>query len=116
LLESAVQSSPGEDLAAYAQSLLEDFKKESLHPGEEPQPPFSGRRPAFRAGLPVEPLSERELQVLRLLAAGSSNPEIAAQLYISLNTVKSHLKNIYGKLGVTRRGQATARARDLHLL
>jgi LuxR family maltose regulon positive regulatory protein len=64
----------------------------------------------------VEPLSERELQVLRLLAAGSSNPEIAAQLYISLNTVKSHLKNIYGKLGVTRRGQATARARDLHLL
>jgi LuxR family maltose regulon positive regulatory protein len=61
-------------------------------------------------------LSERELEVLRLLAAGYSNPEIAGQLYISLNTVKSHLKNIYAKLGVTRRGQATARARDLQLL
>ena len=64
----------------------------------------------------VEPLSERELQVLRLVAAGLSNREIADQLIISLGTVKSHVHNIYGKLGVRNRAQAIARARELKLL
>jgi LuxR family maltose regulon positive regulatory protein len=64
----------------------------------------------------VEPLSERELEVLRLVAAGLSNREIAAELVIAVGTVKRHLHNIYGKLGVHSRIQAAADARDLGLL
>jgi len=71
---------------------------------------------AVEAQLLVEPLSERELQVLRLVAAGLSNREIADQLIISLGTVKSHVHNIYGKLGVGSRSQAIARAQELKLL
>ena len=59
----------------------------------------------------IEPLSERELEVLRLLASGLSNQEISARLVVSQNTVKSHIKNIYGKLGVNSRTQAIARSR-----
>ena len=64
----------------------------------------------------VEPLSERELEVLRLIAAGKSNREIAAALVVTLNTVKKHSSHIYGKLGVNGRTQAVARARELGLL
>jgi LuxR family maltose regulon positive regulatory protein len=64
----------------------------------------------------LEPLSERELEVLRLIVAGLSNPEIARELVIAVSTVKSHVNHIYGKLGVERRTQATARARELGLL
>jgi LuxR family maltose regulon positive regulatory protein len=64
----------------------------------------------------IEPLSERELQVLRLVAAGKSNPEIAAELVLAVGTVKAHTSNIYGKLGVRSRTQAVARARELKLL
>ncbi|MBN1400186.1 MAG: hypothetical protein JXA74_05075 [Anaerolineae bacterium] len=64
----------------------------------------------------VEPLSERELEVLQLIAAGYSNAEIARQLYIALGTVKRHINNIYGKLDVRSRTQAVAKARDLGLV
>jgi LuxR family maltose regulon positive regulatory protein len=64
----------------------------------------------------VEPLSERELEVLRLVAAGLSNREIAEELYLSINTVKAHTKNIYSKLNVRGRMQAADRARELDLL
>jgi LuxR family maltose regulon positive regulatory protein len=64
----------------------------------------------------IEPLSERELEVLRLLADGLSNPEIAQKLYLSVGTVKVHLKHIYGKLDVSSRTQAAARAHELGLL
>ena len=64
----------------------------------------------------VEPLSEREMDVLRLIVAGLSNPEIAEELVIAVSTVKSHINHIYGKLGVSRRTQAVARAQTLHLL
>ena len=64
----------------------------------------------------VEPLSERELEVLRLLADGLSNPEIAAALVVAVSTVHSHCKSIYGKLGVHRRWDAVQRARDLSLI
>jgi len=64
----------------------------------------------------VEPLSERELEILRLIAAGRSNPEIAELLYLSLNTVKWHAKNLYGKLQVGSRVEAVARAQELELL
>jgi LuxR family maltose regulon positive regulatory protein len=72
-------------------------------------------RPPKIEGL-VETLSERELEVLYLIAAGLSNSEIADKLFISLNTVKTHLKNIYGKLNVKSRTQAVARAKELGLL
>jgi LuxR family maltose regulon positive regulatory protein len=61
----------------------------------------------------VEPLSDREIEVLQLIAEGLTNPEIATRLYLSLNTVKAHTRNIYGKLGVNNRTQAGARARTL---
>jgi LuxR family maltose regulon positive regulatory protein len=64
----------------------------------------------------VEPLSDRELEVLRLLAAGMSNPEIAEQLYIAVSTVRSHCKSIYGKLNVHKRWDAVHRAQELGLL
>ena len=58
----------------------------------------------------VEPLSGRELEVLQLIAEGLSNQQIASRLYLSLNTVKVHSRNIYDKLGVHNRTQAVARA------
>jgi LuxR family maltose regulon positive regulatory protein len=64
----------------------------------------------------VTPLSERELDVLRLMGAGEQNKEIAAELYLALNTVKKHVTHIFEKLGVTNRTEATARARELGLL
>jgi LuxR family maltose regulon positive regulatory protein len=64
----------------------------------------------------VEPLSERELEILRLIAAGRSNPEIADMLYLSLNTVKWHVKNLYSKLNVGSRIEAVACAQELELL
>ncbi|NJP04190.1 MAG: response regulator transcription factor [Chloroflexaceae bacterium] len=64
----------------------------------------------------VEPLTRREREVLRLIAAGLSNQEIARQLVIVEGTVKVHIKRIYGKLGVSNRTQAVARARQVGLL
>jgi LuxR family maltose regulon positive regulatory protein len=64
----------------------------------------------------IESLSERELEVLQLIAAGLTNPEIASSLFLALNTVKAHTRNIYGKLGVHSRTQAVARARALGIL
>jgi LuxR family maltose regulon positive regulatory protein len=64
----------------------------------------------------VEPLSERELEVLRLLAAGLESPEIARELIIGVSTARTHIKNIYGKLDVHGRVQAIERARALGLV
>jgi LuxR family transcriptional regulator, maltose regulon positive regulatory protein len=61
-------------------------------------------------------LSERELEVLRLVAAGRPNREIAGELYVAVDTVKKHLTHIFAKLGASNRTEATARARDLGLL
>ncbi len=71
--------------------------------------------PPPQSGL-VEPLSERELEIVRLVAAGDSNREIAARLFITEGTVKNHVTNILGKLGVRDRTQAAIRARELGLL
>ncbi|MEO8393975.1 MAG: tetratricopeptide repeat protein [Chloroflexota bacterium] len=64
----------------------------------------------------VAPLTERELEILRLTAVGRSNRQIASELFLTLNTVKSHIHHIYGKLGVSSRTQAVFRAQELHLL
>ena len=61
-------------------------------------------------------MSERELEVLELFAEGLTNREIASRLYLALNTVKAHSRNIYGKLGVHSRSRAVAKARALGLL
>jgi ATP/maltotriose-dependent transcriptional regulator MalT len=63
-----------------------------------------------------EPLSPRELEVLRHIAAGRSNAEIARTLVIAVSTVKTHINSIFGKLGVTSRSQAIARAHALHIV
>ena len=64
----------------------------------------------------IEPLTQRELEILRLIREGYSNQEIAERLVITLHTVKKHSSNIYSKLGVNNRTQAVARARQLGLV
>ena len=70
------------------------------------------------AGLPglVEPLTPRELEVLGMLAAGRSNQVIAAELVVTLDTVKKHVSHVLGKLGAANRTEAVARARELELI
>jgi LuxR family maltose regulon positive regulatory protein len=64
----------------------------------------------------AEPLTGREVEILRLVTGGMRNQEIADQLFISLGTVKRHIANVYGKLGVSHRTEAVARAKELDLL
>jgi LuxR family maltose regulon positive regulatory protein len=85
---------------------------EACRPATEPEPPD---RAAEEETL-VEPLSERERIVLRYLTSALSNVEIAAELYVSVNTVKTHIKSIYRKLDTTGRREAVRRARELRLL
>ena len=68
-----------------------------------------------KTGTMPEPLSDRELEILQLIATGHSNQEIADNLVIALSTVKSHINNLYGKLGTNRRTQAISIARELRL-
>jgi LuxR family maltose regulon positive regulatory protein len=77
-----------------------------------PLPAASSARPTSLA----EPLSERELDVLRLLVSELNGPEIADRLMVSLNTMRTHTKNIYSKLGVGNRRAAIQRAQELDLL
>jgi DNA-binding NarL/FixJ family response regulator len=72
--------------------------------------------PAAQMEQLVEPLSERELEILALIARGASNKEIAGQLFIAEGTVKNHVTHILGKLGVRDRTQAALKARELGLL
>jgi DNA-binding CsgD family transcriptional regulator len=78
-----------------------------------PTPPGA---PLPRTGEPLEPLSQRELEVLLMVATGRSNQEIAAELYVATGTVKAHLNNIFRKLEARSRLEAVTRARDLRLL
>jgi LuxR family maltose regulon positive regulatory protein len=80
---------------------------------------LAGRRPASPLGEPqplLEPLSESETRVLRYLPTNLSAPEIAGELYVAVSTVKTHVKHIYGKLGVHCRAEAVKRARAVGLL
>jgi len=87
----------------YVETLLEAFRV-------TPPPAHATRQ------LLPEPLSHREREVVRLIAAGLTNNGIADSLYISPETVKKHVGNVFGKLGVSNRTSAAARARDLGLL
>ena len=78
--------------------------------GQSPASPPTGAQP------PLEPLSETEIRVLRYLPTNLSTPEIANQLYVSPNTVKTHMHHLYAKLGTHRRSDTVARARALGLL
>ncbi len=96
-------------IEVYARALLDTFTRASIA-----QPAISLIHPA-RVSLP-EPLSERELQVLKLMAAGLSNRDIADKDIVSINTVKTQVKSIYGKLGTHTREDAISAARKLGLV
>jgi ATP/maltotriose-dependent transcriptional regulator MalT len=85
-----------------------------MRPSPAPASTTPALPPTAEDGL--EPLSERELEVLQLLATGRSNREIAAELYVATGTVKAHLNHIFRKLQARSRLQAVTRARELRLL
>ena len=84
--------------------------------GEKPAAPRAGRDTAAVVPGLVGQLTDRELQVLRLLAAGRSNQRIAHDLVVALNTVKKHVTHVLGKLGAANRTEAVARARQFGLI
>jgi len=89
---------------AYLDSLFEAFQAAF---GEAAGP---------KPGKLLDPLTPRELDIMRLISKGYSNPEIASELVVTLNTIKKHTSNIYSKLGVRSRTQAIARAQQMNLL
>ena len=94
-------------LNSYADKLLVAFTQ----PMAAPKSAIIHRNPDM-----LEPLSERELEVLKLLRSELSGPEIAQQLIVSLNTLRTHTNNIFKKLGVNNRRAAVRRAEELDLL
>jgi DNA-binding NarL/FixJ family response regulator len=86
-------------------------------PAQAPDPPDGDELPRATTPEPLEELlSRRELVVLKLLAAGHTNKEIAQELFIAQGTVKAHVASVYRKLGVHSRAEAVSRAKDLGLL
>jgi LuxR family transcriptional regulator, maltose regulon positive regulatory protein len=117
-LASAVQQQGSMETrpsVAYVQKLLAAFPATVAHPDRSRKD--TRREEAGPSQSPLlEPLTTREQDVLELLAAGLSNAEIAARLIVTVGTVKTHIKSIYGKLGVHSRTQAILRAREIGLL
>ncbi len=107
-----------ERIRQYARKLLAAFGDKEAHPLDSTSPAGTSQGKPSPLGLQplIEPLSERELEVLRLMAEGLTNQEIASGLFLSPNTVKVHTRNIYGKLDAHNRTQAAARARELGIL
>ena len=103
---AAEQVPPG-----YLARLLAAFSPAAARPARPPGRAVAGPLPGL-----VEPLSERELEVLALVATGRSNQQIAEELVVALDTAKKHVSHILDKLGVVNRTQAVARARELQLL
>lgn len=98
-------------LIAEIRGLLAGPEPSGTWRGRGEQGRLEGSRPRL-----TEPLSESELRVLRYLPTNLTAPEIAGELYVSRNTVKTHMRRLYAKLGVHRRTEAVSRARDLGLL
>ncbi len=103
LMADLKSATPGREL--YAQKVLDSFS--SIRPLRPPASPSFGL---------VEPLTEREMEVLQLMALGRTNQEIAQQLIVARGTIKAHAASIYRKLDVTNRTEAVARARELGAL
>lgn len=98
-------------LPMYTHQLLAAFREET---GAPPTPAIPNS-PKSAQSL-VEPLSDRELEILQLIAEGLSNQDISKKLFLALSTVKGHNRNIFGKLGVQRRTEAVARGQALGLI
>jgi LuxR family maltose regulon positive regulatory protein len=111
LLGRLLEDRPG---WAYAQRVLELAR--ALTSRSTPVGPQPVLRDAAQSGQLVEPLSRRERDILRLLVSDLSGPDIARELVVSVNTVRTHTRNIYAKLGVTSRRAAVRRAGELGLL
>jgi LuxR family maltose regulon positive regulatory protein len=101
---------------AHARGIRPEYIATLLTAFDEPPPAIAAEPSLQWVGNRVEPLSERELEILRLIFDGASNGEIARKLVVSLGTVKKHVNNIYVKLDVHSRTQAIAAARHHHLL
>ena len=101
-------TSTNEQVNEYVKKLLAAFGESQVH--------LPSIRTAPQIEPLIEPLSEREIEVLQLIAEGLTNQEIATKLYLSLNTVKVHTRNINGKLDVHNRTKAVASARALGVL
>ena len=104
LLQTTLARLPTRTLSLYASTLLHSFALED-------SAPFT----AANSAVQIEPLSPQELRVLRLLVAGLSNADIAQELVVSTNTIKTHVKSIYRKLNVNSREEARGVARELRL-
>jgi len=102
-------------LARYAGRLLAVFPEDAFDPQVEMIKSFRSGRQAASPAI-VEPLTNREIEILKLIALGLTNSAIAARLVISLGTVKVHTNNIYGKLSVNNRTAAVAKARLMGIL
>jgi LuxR family maltose regulon positive regulatory protein len=111
MLQLLGEASTREIMPDYTGKLLAAFEAEQLRSaGESPLPTSPALHPL------IEPLSQRELEVLRLFRTELSGPEIARELVIALSTVRTHTKNIYSKLNVNNRRAAVKRAEELHLI
>jgi LuxR family maltose regulon positive regulatory protein len=113
---SAREIMPRQGLPTYTDKLLAAFEAEKRKSEEKPDLP-PALPEGHRDGEPlIEPLSQRELKILRLIAQGLSNREISERLFLALSTIKGHNRNIFDKLQVQSRTEAVARARELGLL
>ncbi|MFL5803717.1 MAG: response regulator transcription factor, partial [Roseiflexaceae bacterium] len=103
------------ELLAYIDKLLAAFPGSGAQAGNERATKDQSEIYNLQSAM-VESLSERELEVLRLLAEGRDNAEIARVLVVAVSTIKSHVNHIFSKLGVGNRLEAVLRARQLNLL
>jgi LuxR family maltose regulon positive regulatory protein len=116
LANLAKQNRLGTVKPSYVQRILAAFPKTRPRGTIPSEQPALGLPAGTKPAAPIEPLTDRELEVLRLIAQGQKYKEIATRLFISLNTVRFHVKGIYGKLDVNNRTRAVEKARQLRIL
>lgn len=107
MMELLSEASAQDTMSGYISKLLEIFEKEDQK--------YAGES-SHTSQVLIEPMSKRELEVLHLIAKGLSNREIGERLFLALSSVKGHNRRIFNKLGVHRRTEAVARARELGIL